>query len=204
MKSTVEILKDLVAINSINPKCQADGPGEAECERYVADLFRKNSIDFELQEVLPGRHNVVARVDGRDKSSGAVVGEATELDVIIAHKSAVRWRTTIHGRAAHTSRPDLGINAISKAVKLVAMVERDWIPRVRSRTHPILGPGEMTVSLDGVICRPFVPSLMQKSLRSLTPMQNEENNWRPSFGFPVSVKRWTKSVPWTTSMPLMW
>jgi acetylornithine deacetylase len=233
----ISVLKDLVAINSINPRCQADGPGEAECARFVADFCCKNGLDVQLQEVLPGRSNVLAHVAGADiskrlvfeahmdtvsiagmsippfqptlkdgrlygrgscdtkgslaammaalvavkdsrtrrasvtlvasvdeehafrgisrfaqdcgKASGAVVGEATELDVIIAHKGVVRWRTTVHGRAAHTSRPELGVNAISKAVKLVAAIEKEWIPRVRARTHPLLERGEMTVSLIG-------------------------------------------------------
>lgn len=237
MITVIDILKDLVAINSINPKCQTDGPGEAECARYVAHLMKEQGIDFQIQEVFPGRCNVVARLDGRDKSKrlvfeahmdivsitgmsippfqptieegklygrgscdtkgslagmiaaliatknnkdraanivmvasvdeehafsgishfckdcgpaqGAVVGEPTDLDIVIAHKSVVRWRTVIHGRAAHTSRPDLGINAISRAVKLISMIEHEWIPTVRAKTHPLLERGEMTVSLIG-------------------------------------------------------
>lgn len=68
MTSTIEILKDLVAINSVNPKCQANGPGEGECARYVASLLQKHGIEHELQEVFPGRSNVIARLDGCDKS----------------------------------------------------------------------------------------------------------------------------------------
>ncbi len=44
--------------------------------------------------------------------TAAVVGEPTDLAVITAHKGAVRWRIHSHGRAAHSSRPELGENAI--------------------------------------------------------------------------------------------
>jgi acetylornithine deacetylase len=80
---------------------------------------------------------------------GAVVGEPTELDVITAHKGCVRLRVTVRGKAAHTARPELGVNAISKAARLVARLEDELIPRVRARRHPQLGRGEMTVSLIG-------------------------------------------------------
>ena len=55
----------------------------------------------------------------RQVLQGAVIGEPTDLDVVVAHKGAVRWRTTVHGKAAHTSRPDLGVNAISMTARLI-------------------------------------------------------------------------------------
>ena len=42
----------------------------------------------------------------------AVVAEPTGLDVVHAHKGAVRWDLVTHGKSCHSSRPELGVNAI--------------------------------------------------------------------------------------------
>ena len=42
----------------------------------------------------------------------AVVAEPTDLQVVVAHKGIVRWRCHTRGRAAHSSQPDQGRNAI--------------------------------------------------------------------------------------------
>src|SRR5690606_33020357 len=41
-----------------------------------------------------------------------VVAEPTLLNVVVAHKGLVRWRCRTRGRAAHSSQPQLGENAI--------------------------------------------------------------------------------------------
>ena len=43
-----------------------------------------------------------------------VVGEPTRLQVVRAHKGAMRWRLAVQGKAAHSSTPELGDNAIYK------------------------------------------------------------------------------------------
>ncbi len=55
---------------------------------------------------------------------GAVVGEPTGLDVIDQHCGAVRLRFTVHGKAAHSSCPEQGENAIYRACRLVQAFER--------------------------------------------------------------------------------
>src|ERR1043165_9060874 len=94
MKTPIEILKDLVAINSVNPKCQADGPGEAECADYIVALLQKNGIDFELQEVFPGRTNVIATLEGRGAcdTKGSL---ASMLAATIASKESKERQATI-------------------------------------------------------------------------------------------------------------
>ncbi len=43
---------------------------------------------------------------------GAIIGEPSGLRPILAHKGKAAARVTIGGRAGHSSRPDLGLNAI--------------------------------------------------------------------------------------------
>ena len=52
------------------------------------------------------------------------VGEPTAMTVVDAHKGPVRWRVELTGRAAHSSMPHLGVNAIAYAGRLIAELAR--------------------------------------------------------------------------------
>jgi acetylornithine deacetylase/succinyl-diaminopimelate desuccinylase family protein len=58
------------------------------------------------------------------KPDAAIVAEPTSLDVVVAHKGCVRWECRIRGRAVHSSRPDLGDNAIYKMARVLRVLER--------------------------------------------------------------------------------
>ena len=48
-----------------------------------------------------------------------VVGEPTELKPVRGHRGSIVSKVTIHGKSAHASAPDMGINAVEKAVLYV-------------------------------------------------------------------------------------
>ena len=48
------------------------------------------------------------------RADAAIVTEPTELEVIVAHKGFVWAEIEVTGRAAHGSRPHLGVDAIVK------------------------------------------------------------------------------------------
>jgi acetylornithine deacetylase len=52
------------------------------------------------------------------------VGEPTEMGVVDAHKGPVRWRVELTGRAAHSSMPHYGVNAIAYAGRLLGELLR--------------------------------------------------------------------------------
>src|SRR5713226_8817654 len=64
MSETSELLRQLVAINSINPCLVPDGPGEAEIARFVASWLERAGLEIELDEPEPGRPNVIGIVRG--------------------------------------------------------------------------------------------------------------------------------------------
>jgi acetylornithine deacetylase len=53
-----------------------------------------------------------------------IVGEPTELQVADAHKSVVTYNTYVHGHEAHSSKPELGANAVFAAAALVHELDR--------------------------------------------------------------------------------
>ncbi len=83
----------------------------------------------------------------RFRADAAIVTEPSHLQLTVAHKGFVWFDVTVEGRAAHGSRPELGIDAIAKAGKfLVALEELDLGLRARPG-HPILGCGSVHASV---------------------------------------------------------
>jgi acetylornithine deacetylase/succinyl-diaminopimelate desuccinylase-like protein len=77
----------------------------------------------------------------------AIVAEPTELDVVVAHHGVVRWRCHTLGRAAHTSRPDDGLNAIyamAQVVQEIGRYQSDFLKK--APVHPLCGRPSVCVS----------------------------------------------------------
>ena len=88
-----------------------------------------------------------AEVAARFTADAAIVTEPSHLELTVAHRGFVWFDVTVHGRAAHGSRPELGIDAIAKAGRfLVALEEYDR--RLRSApSHALLKSGSVHASL---------------------------------------------------------
>ncbi|MER8899638.1 M20 family metallopeptidase [Mesorhizobium sp. M0676] len=76
----------------------------------------------------------------------AVVGEPTDLELVVAHKGSVRWQVEVEGVPAHTSKPHLGVNAITGMAKIVSALD-DLNRTLTSQAHPLVGAPTLTVSL---------------------------------------------------------
>lgn len=226
------LLRLIVATPSINPAFRAPGDppewfGEARLAGVLAGWLAEAGIACELDEVAPGRPNLIARVKGRrggprmlweghldtvqvtgmeapfepvvrdgrlygrgavddggsvaafllalralaaDPPAGdvdvllaadeeynyrgvlhhlargeayalGVAGEPTDLRVVRACKGCVRWTVTLHGRAAHTSRPEEGVSALDAARRLLDLHDAEMARR--SARHPLLGPATL-------------------------------------------------------------
>src|SRR6266567_6049900 len=64
MSEIINLLQQLVSINSINPDLVADGPGEGEIAGFVANWLTKAGSEVEIDEPKPGRPNVIGIVRG--------------------------------------------------------------------------------------------------------------------------------------------
>lgn len=77
----------------------------------------------------------------------ACVGEPTGLRVVIAHKGAFRWRMRTRGKAAHSSNPDAGENAIYEMARLLQRMEQ-YAESLRARPpHPLVGGPTFSVGV---------------------------------------------------------
>jgi len=89
----------------------------------------------------------------------AVVAEPTDLDVVVAHRGASRWKIRTTGRACHSSRPQEGVNAIYKMAPILAALEKHAreLPGLRE-PHPLCGPSTLSVGrIEGGISVNTVP-----------------------------------------------
>ncbi len=72
-----------------------------------------------------GVHGLVRHLDASvPKPIACFVGEPTGMGVVDGHKGSTGMLTTVVGQACHSSRPDLGVNAIFFAAELVAELNR--------------------------------------------------------------------------------
>ena len=81
------------------------------------------------------------------KSEAVVVAEPTDLAVIRAHKGLARFRIRVEGVAAHSSKPHLGINAIVKMARLITGIEREILPSLRRKDHPLTGGPTLNIGV---------------------------------------------------------
>lgn len=229
----IELLKQLVAINSVNPDLVPGGTGEAEIVDFCSAWFAERGFEVHRLESRPGRPSVVgiargsgggrslmfnghidtvsiATYDGdalapvvRDgklfgrgsfdmkggvaammvaaarakakglrgdilvacvadeeyasfgtedvakafKADAAIVTEPSHLELTVAHRGFAWFDVVVEGRAAHGSRPELGIDAIAKAGKFLVALE-DYDKRLRANpTHALLKSGSVHASL---------------------------------------------------------
>jgi acetylornithine deacetylase len=114
---------------------------EARRRSLRGDVVLTAVSDEEFASV--GTEAVAASV----RADAAIVTEPTELRLAIAHRGFVHIEVETRGRAAHGSRPDLGIDAIAKMGRvLVGLEELDRTLRA-SPGHRYLGSGSVHASL---------------------------------------------------------
>jgi succinyl-diaminopimelate desuccinylase len=91
-------------------------------------------------------------------ADAAIVGEPTNLRPVVAHKGALRWRLITHGRAAHTSRPENGNNAIYQMVEVIDSLRERLEPVLAGVRHSLLTPPTLTVGrIEGGVGVNIVP-----------------------------------------------
>lgn len=80
----------------------------------------------------------VLKLCERLDATAAVVSEPTEMRVAIANKGVLRWRICCRGKAAHSSKPQLGVNAITNIATIMLTLESDS-HTLSYKAHPLLG-----------------------------------------------------------------
>jgi acetylornithine deacetylase len=108
---------------------------------------------------LPGRVLLALVADEEDASAGAVhfvsrypadaciVTEPSEGNLVLAHKGFVWLEVTVRGVAAHGSRWDLGVSAVSRMGRVITALDAFDRDQLRARRHPLVGPASLHCAL---------------------------------------------------------
>ncbi len=89
----------------------------------------------------------------------AIMAEPTELDIVVAHRGASRWKIRTTGVACHSSQPQNGVNAIYKMASVLNGMEKyaAELPGL-VKAHPLCGGATISVGrIEGGISVNTVP-----------------------------------------------
>lgn len=126
---------DLVIAFTVNEECGFSGV------KALSKLWAEAHVSADGQGPL-------SLADVRQlRPDEAIVAEPTLFDVVVAHKGCVRWRCHTRGKAAHTSRPEKGTNAISAMMRVVQAIDAYQREVLDAReAHPLCGAPTICVS----------------------------------------------------------
>jgi acetylornithine deacetylase len=115
--------------------------GAACVERQLrGDVIVTAVVDEEVESV--GTQALTARW----RADAAIVAEPTETRVAVAHKGFVAFEIATEGRAAHGSRPDLGVDAIARMGRVLVGIEALDRSLRAGPGHSLLGTGSVHAS----------------------------------------------------------
>ncbi len=115
----------------------------------LAASGRKPPVNVQLVLTIDeemGFSGVKHLVKGGYRADAVVIGEPTDLSVVVAHKGTQRWWIELAGKSAHSAKPHLGVNAIHRAASLVTEIQEIYTEELKRRQHPLLGSPTVNVS----------------------------------------------------------
>ncbi len=77
---------------------------------------------------------------------GAIVGEPTHLKIVAAHSGSVRWEIETRGITAHSSIPSHGRSAITDMVRVIELIEREYVPSLDA-AHELAGSAACSINI---------------------------------------------------------
>lgn len=76
----------------------------------------------------------------------AVIGEPTGLEICTCHRGSCHYKIKIYGSASHAARPQMGVNAIEKAEKVLKEIEK-YSEQLKLQTHELLDDRTITPTM---------------------------------------------------------
>ncbi|HEY2091165.1 MAG TPA: M20/M25/M40 family metallo-hydrolase [Thermoanaerobaculia bacterium] len=163
MSDVIALLKELVAIDSVNPSLVPGGAGEAEIAQRIAAELRSFGAAVEIQEVAPRRVNVIGVLEAKTAGRSLMLcghSDTVGVEGMTAPFDPIERDGKLYGRGAQDMKG--GVAAILAAVRTIA--EQDLlragkliVAMVADEEHASLGAEHLVKSLRcdaAIICEP--------------------------------------------------
>lgn len=129
MTSPTKLLRELIALPSVNPAFIPSGDpraGEGRVAEFLASVAASGGLDVELQEVLPGRSNLIARLlpVGRVRQRIVLAPHMDTVDVVSDEQFNPQLKSgRIYGRGACDTKGSVAV-FLSALLNLAAAKKR--------------------------------------------------------------------------------
>ncbi len=144
----------LVADGSVHGRGACDMKGGLAAFVEMADLIARRRLtppgDIVIAGLADEEHRMIGSVAAGAMDHGcaaAIVGEPTSLAAAPCHRGEIGMRLTVRGVAAHSSRPELGVNAISHMAEVVRRLDDYPALLAAAEPHPLAGRGSYSAGV---------------------------------------------------------
>ena len=139
----------------------------------------------------------------------AVIGEPTSLDIVYTTKGSLWATLEARGKAAHSSMPEKGENAVMKLARALGSLEKYLQLRLQAYEHPVLGHSTVNIgTFQGGTRANIVPDYAQAQLDiRITPQLHQQGgalllleNAIREMALPLQIVNAHENPPMETSL----